>query len=95
MTTRVTKALVSRLSRLRRSTLALARTPLTKSEEKERLLAVYSLIEKKAWFDPVGISVLHLCLNPIFGFFVTISSLSCLSESYLNKSTLIIIQHFM
>ena len=34
-------ALVSRLSRLRRSTLALACTPLTKSEEKERLLAVY------------------------------------------------------
>ena len=95
MTTRVTKALVSRLSRLRRSTLALARTPLTKSEEKERLLAVYSLIEKKTWFDPVRISVLHLCLDPIFGFFVTISSLSCLSESYLNKSTLIIIQHFM
>ena len=30
------KALVSRLSRLRRSTLALACTPLTKSEEKER-----------------------------------------------------------
>ena len=49
MTTRVTEdarrerhdALVSRLSRLRRSTLARACTPLTKSEEKERLLAVY------------------------------------------------------
>ena len=33
-------ALVSRVSRLRRSTLARACTPLTKSEEKERLLAV-------------------------------------------------------
>ena len=47
MTTRVTEgarqgrhnALVSRVSRLRRSTLARACTPLTKSEEKERLLA--------------------------------------------------------
>ena len=35
-------ALVSRLSRLPRSTLALACTPLTKSEEKETLLAVYT-----------------------------------------------------
>ena len=34
------RALVSRVSRLRRSTLARACTPLTKSEEKERLLAV-------------------------------------------------------
>ena len=34
-------ALVSRVSRRRRSTLARACTPLTKSEEKERLLAVY------------------------------------------------------
>ena len=55
MTTRVTEgarrerhdssraaALFSRVSRLRRSTLARACTPLTKSEEKERLLAVYS-----------------------------------------------------
>ena len=49
MTTRVTEgarqgrhdALVSRVSRLRRSTLARACTPLTKSEEKERLLAIY------------------------------------------------------
>ena len=50
MTTRLTKdarleigeaaALVSRLSRLRRSTLALALTPLSKSEEKERMLPV-------------------------------------------------------
>ena len=44
MTTRVTEgALVSRVSRLHRSALALARaracTPVTKSEEKERLLA--------------------------------------------------------
>ena len=36
-------ALVSCISRLRRSTLARTCTPLTKSEEKERLLAVYSL----------------------------------------------------
>ena len=52
MTTRVTEgargerheraaALVSRVSRLRRSTLARVCTSLTKSEEKERLLAVY------------------------------------------------------
>ena len=50
MTMRVTKgarrerqaaALVSCLLRLCRSTLALACTPLTESEEKERLLAVY------------------------------------------------------
>ena len=50
MTMRVTKgarrerqaaALVSYLLRLCRSTLALACTPLTESEEKERLLAVY------------------------------------------------------
>ena len=56
MTTRVTEAaktgeaaalvscvsrLASRVSQLRRSTLARACTPLTKSEEKERLLAVY------------------------------------------------------
>ena len=34
-------ALVSRVSRLRRSTLARACAPLTKSEEKERLLAFY------------------------------------------------------
>ena len=34
-------ALVSRVSRRRRSTLARACTPLIKSEEKERLLAVY------------------------------------------------------
>ena len=34
------RGLVSRVSRLRRSTLARACTPLTKSEEKERLLAV-------------------------------------------------------
>ena len=34
-------ALVSCVSRLRRLTLARACTPLTKSEEKERLLAVY------------------------------------------------------
>ena len=34
-------ALVSRVSRLSRSTLARACTPLTTSEEKERLLAVY------------------------------------------------------
>ena len=34
-------ALVSRVSRLCRSTLARSCTPLTKSEEKERLLAVY------------------------------------------------------
>ena len=34
-------ALVSRVSRLSRSTLARACTPLTKSEEKDRLLAVY------------------------------------------------------
>ena len=47
MTTRVTEgarqerhALGSRVSRLRRSTLARASTSLTKSEEKERLLAV-------------------------------------------------------
>ena len=47
MTTRVTEgarqerhALVSRVSRLRRSTLARASTSLTKSEQKERLLAV-------------------------------------------------------
>ena len=33
-------ALVSRVSRLRRPTMARARTPLTKSEEKERLLAL-------------------------------------------------------
>ena len=33
--------LVSRVSRLRRSTLARACTPLTKYEQKERLLAVY------------------------------------------------------
>ena len=36
--------LASRVSRLRRSTLACASTPLTRSEEKERLLAVYILI---------------------------------------------------
>ena len=44
MTTRVTSraaVLVSRVSQLRRSTLARACTPLTKSE-KERLLAVYN-----------------------------------------------------
>ena len=41
MTNRVTEgALVSRVSRLHRSALARACTPLTKSEEKERLLAV-------------------------------------------------------
>ena len=46
MTTRVTEGarraavLASHVSRLRRSTLARACTPLTKSEEKERLLAV-------------------------------------------------------
>ena len=47
MTTRVTEgarrerhALVSRVSRLRRSTLSRASTSLTKSEQKERLLAV-------------------------------------------------------
>ena len=34
-------ALVSHVSRLRRSTLSRACTPLTKTEEKERLLAVY------------------------------------------------------
>ena len=34
-------ALVSRVSGLRRSTLARVCTPLTKSEEKEKLLAVY------------------------------------------------------
>ena len=36
--------LASCVSRLRRSTLACACTPLTRSEEKERLLAVYILI---------------------------------------------------
>ena len=41
MTTRA--ALVSRVSRLRRSTLARAFTSLTKSEEKDRLLAVLHL----------------------------------------------------
>ena len=48
MTTRVTEGarrvpsfLASRVSRLRRSTLARACTSLTKSEEKDRLLAVY------------------------------------------------------
>ena len=38
---RLAAALVSRVSLLRCSTLARACTPLTKSEEKERLLAVY------------------------------------------------------
>ena len=49
MTTRVTEGargerhgLVSRVSRLRRLTLARAYIPLTKTEEKERLLAVFS-----------------------------------------------------
>ena len=41
MSTRVTGVLVSRVSRLRRSTLARACTSLTKSEEKDGLLAVY------------------------------------------------------
>ena len=40
-------ALVSRVSRLRRSTLVRACTPLTKSEEKERLLAVYNGIQTR------------------------------------------------
>ena len=40
-------ALFSRVSRLRRSTLARACTPLTKSEEKKRLLAVYYMSGKK------------------------------------------------
>ena len=49
MTTRVTEGArrerhVSRVSRLRLSTLARACTPLTKSEEKERLLAFYPMI---------------------------------------------------
>ena len=49
MTTRVTEgarrgALVSRVSRLLRSTLARASIPLTKSEEKETLLPVYAKV---------------------------------------------------
>ena len=49
MTTRVTEgarrvALVSRVSRLLRSTLARVCIPFTKSEEKERLLAVYTKV---------------------------------------------------
>ena len=55
MTTRVNEgarrerhtALASRVSRLRRSTLARACTPLTKSEEKERLLAVSGSRKRK------------------------------------------------
>ena len=50
MTTRVTERLpplVSRVSRLRRSTLVRACTPLTKSEEKEILLAVYNGIQTR------------------------------------------------
>ena len=39
-------ALVSRVSLLRRSTLARACTPLTKSEGKERLLAVYFVLTR-------------------------------------------------
>ena len=48
-------ALVSRISRLCRSTLARACTPLTKSEEKERLLAVYFLpVTEDIFFNKKG-----------------------------------------
>ena len=51
MTTRVTERLppwfLASLSRLRRSTLVRACTPLTKSEEKEILLAVYNGIQTR------------------------------------------------
>ena len=66
MTTRVTVGarreshyLVSRVSRFRRSTLARACTPLTKSEEKERLLAVYwkALTARKCF--------VHYTLSPL------------------------------
>ena len=64
MTTRVTegarrerhdkRALVSRVSRLRRSTLARTCTPHTKSAEKERLLAVYPQnVASAAYQNPI------------------------------------------
>ena len=46
-------------------------------------IRMFSRIEKKAWFDPVGISFLCLCLYhgflfvPLSRFFVTISSVPC------------------
>ena len=61
MTTRVTEgarraeaALVSRVSPLRRSTLAHVCTPLTKAEEKERLLAVYRRVSLEAYCFLLG-----------------------------------------
>ena len=42
-------ALVSRVSQLRRLTFARACTPLTKSQEKERLLAVYKIASQCIW----------------------------------------------
>ena len=75
MTTRVTKdtrlerpaALVSRLSRLCHSTLALAFTctPRTKSEEKERLLAVYKKKMINSFFFKYNLRMIQTYFQPI------------------------------
>ena len=87
-------ALVSRVSRLRRSTLSRACTPLTKSEEKERLLAVYHPLSsrklKKALklpshrylLTPTGFDIL---LPPYIFAPISLPSLFCSSNWRLNR----------